>query len=161
MKLCCIGKFALTSALMAYASLASAECETVKQCAQEAVEAAKAAQVALNASVPTGAVVAFDLKKCSSGWSEYDRAYGRFVRGIDRRRPYTDPDGERNPGDWQDEAFKAHHHTVANTAGGEWPHGDDGGGSHLGALQPSRNTSTVGGKETRPKNVALLYCRRN
>jgi hypothetical protein len=160
-KLLGITTLAQMSILFACASAAIADCETVKQCAQEAVEAAKAAQVALNASVPTGAVVAFDLKKCPPGWSEYERAYGRFVRGIDRHRPYADPGGERNPGDWQDEAFKSHHHTVANTAGGEWPHGDDGNGSHLGALTPSRDTSTVGGDETRPKNVALLYCRRN
>ena len=55
------------------ASLARAECDTVQQCAQQAVEAAKAAQVALNNSVPSGAVVAFDLNKCPSGWSEWPR----------------------------------------------------------------------------------------
>ncbi len=33
-------------------------------------------------SVPTGAVMAFDLTSCPSGWSEYTALRGRFVRGV-------------------------------------------------------------------------------
>ena len=151
-----------------YSTSVYSECSTVSECATEAMIAAQAAQAAAQAAqkalidaLPVGAVIAFDLDKCPKGWSEYKPAYGRFVRGVDRGRPKIDPQGERKAGHVQEDQLKSHYHTVANTAGGEWPHGDDGRGSHLGALQPSRNTSPYGGHETRPKNVALLYCRCN
>ncbi len=42
----------------------------------------------------TGAVIPFEETKCPNGWDVYTKAYGRFIRGIDRGDvPNNDPDG--------------------------------------------------------------------
>ena len=51
-----------------------------------------------------GAVIAFDLEKCPEGWAEYQAAYGRFIRGLDRGASRTDPDGQRAVGSIQRDA---------------------------------------------------------
>jgi len=63
------------------------------------------------ASLPRGAVVAFNSNTCPSGWREYSRAYGRFIRGIDKADSGIDPDGRREVGSIQNEQFLAHTHT--------------------------------------------------
>lgn len=141
----------------AVANNSHAACQTIEQCAQEAVSAAKAAQDALARAVPSGAVIAFDLKECPAGWSEYEKAHGRFIRGIDRGDPKTDPQGERQPGSLQEDLLKSHTHTHKAPR-----HYNSGAGGHARAKPDgSGTTSATGGAETRPKNVALLYCRRN
>ena len=142
---------------LAFANNSYAECQTIEQCAQEAVSAAKAAQDALARAVPSGAVIAFDLASCPAGWSEYEKAHGRFIRGIDRGDPITDPQGERKPGSLQEDLLKSHTHTHKAPRGF-----NSGAGNHARAKPDSTGTtSATGGAETRPKNVALLYCRRN
>ena len=51
----------------------------------------------------------------------------------------------------------SHAHIVPNMPQGSYGQGDPGGGSHLGGLVQGA-TGYAGGPETRPKNVALLYC---
>lgn len=120
--------------------------------------------------VPSGAVMAFNLQSCPPGWAEYVEAYGRFVRGIDRSGNTIDPEGERVAGHLQDDAFASHKHTSPHptNAGGndlfgegpvlfgaEYEPGNDADGDER------RNyTSPEGGAETRPKNVALLFCQK-
>ena len=113
-------------------------------------------------SVPNGAVMTFDRKTCPPHWTEYEPAYGRFIRGIDRSGRGIDPDGMRAPGSIQNEDFLAHSHTrprgVYNAMGGpdaSWvAHARFLGYGH--AKPPA--TGKSGGIETRPDNVALLYC---
>src|SRR5690606_8848693 len=74
--------------------------------------------------VPSGAVMAFDLSDCPSGWSEYTPARGRFIRGIDNGAG-NDPDGTRTAGATQDDAFQDHIHTLeiysgTPISGGNW-----------------------------------------
>ena len=124
------------------------------------------------APVPSGAVMAFDLAKCPDEWNEYERAYGRFIRGIDKSDSPVDPKGRRGPGDIQNEAFKAHQHETPHAVvdSGQVPGMGDGGGvvmakgkgayvgfsySKYGTIPP---TTHAGDRETRPDNVALLYC---
>ncbi len=97
-------------------------------------------------------VVAFNSKKCPKGWEEYQKAYGRFIRGIDRLGSL---DPGREIGSEQDDSFKSHVHS---TEAGEVTLG--GNGTRTGRPQQSGNleTGSKGGSETRPKNVALLYC---
>ena len=114
------------------------------------------------AAMPRGAVLAFNGQSCPAGWNEYIPAYGRFIRGIDKSNSGTDPDGMRKPGSHQNEQFGSHSHTR--------PRGvyDAGGGSDSAWVAHSRhfayghdsppNTGNTGGSETRPDNVALLYC---
>ncbi|MCY4109183.1 MAG: hypothetical protein OXG11_09165 [Chloroflexi bacterium] len=112
--------------------------------------------------LPTGTVVAFNRNEYPSGWKDYAPAYGRFIRGIDKADSGIDPDKGREIGSIQNEQFLAHTHTR--------PRGvyDAGGGSDASWVDHARHfgyghakppeTGTTGGKETRPDNVALLYC---
>lgn len=113
--------------------------------------------------IPSGAIVAFNEDDCPvDGWSEYKPAYGRFLRGIDKDAK-TDPDGTRHAGAPQDDQFKAHEHAYIDSRA-ELP-----AGIHAGEVRsnPGHNidregmTAAVGGEETRPKNVAVLYCVKN
>ncbi|MCZ8323112.1 MAG: hypothetical protein O9296_16260 [Novosphingobium sp.] len=153
--------------------------------------------------VPTGAVMAFDLTACPSGWSEYTAARGRFLRGIDNGAG-NDPAGTRAPGDIQADALGSHLHSVdppntATTTNGSHVHGlNDGSGGGVTGFGTSYvgnaagftvqawmgwyhtyiamaaagdhshtvdigafNSANTGSTETRPKNVAVLFCRKN
>lgn len=82
---------------------------------------------------------------------------GEFVRGWDDGRGV---DSGRGFGTAQADEFEAHYHDVrTNSATGS---GTGGGGyfisdAGVGALERTRATPS-GGSETRPRNVALLYC---
>jgi microcystin-dependent protein len=136
-------------------------------------------------TVPTGAVMAFARQTPPSGWLECDGALvsrttynalftaigiafgagdgvntfklpdlrGEFPRGWDHGRG-VDPG--RTFGSAQLDDFKSHTHSynvsIADTNGfalGELTHGEVG---------VPANTGATGGTETRPRNVALLYC---
>lgn len=123
-------------------------------------------------NIPAGAVMAFDLATCPAGWSEYAPARGRFLRGIDNGAG-NDPDGTRAPGHAQADAFQHHTHNVnfaAATPGNAnaylspariiFARQGDGSPSH----SESPGSSVASGRvaaETRPKNVAVLYCRKS
>lgn len=110
----------------------------------------------------TGSVIAFNLSSCPNGWQEYQPAYGRFIRGIDKSGNKIDPDSIRTPGTLQNEDLKKHNHTLtlAGRSGNKafinhppaWGYDDS-----VGAPSTASSNET-GGEETRPKNVALLYC---
>lgn len=126
-----------------------------------------------DAAVPSGAVLSFDLAACPSGWSEYIPARGRFVRGIDPTGA-SDPDGVRTAGNVQADDFRAHSHhvpafDVSNTAAfvindssGDQIVSSDNLPPSYGEFRTTRySTASSGGTETRPVNVALLYCRKD
>ncbi len=60
----------------------SAPCRNTAECAQKAVEAANEAKRIYASIVPSGAVMAFDLESCPSGWDSYGPATGRFILGA-------------------------------------------------------------------------------
>jgi hypothetical protein len=113
-------------------------------------------------AVPAGAVMAFNLSSCPAGWSEYAPARGRFIRGIDNGAG-NDPSGTRAAGNIQNDALQEHIHYQA--VAGEV---SSGSGSRRGITQSpgTSNDGSMGSSgavgnfatETRPKNVALLYC---
>jgi len=118
---------------------------------------------------PKGTVAAFDLNKCPIGWEEYERAYGRFIRGIDKSGKAVDPEGLRKKGSRQEDDFNSHQHGYMDIY---WAESDGGfkeklAGSKTGTdwdnkgFQMPRDSKSAGGKETRPKNVSLLYCIKN
>jgi hypothetical protein len=128
-------------------------------------------------NVPAGAVIAFALTVCPAGWSEYTLARGRFLRGIDNGAG-NDPDGTRAPGSLQADAFQSHWHTVVMTVAPDKPQivphlpGDAGGGltgpanggnpwtslQARGLLSDGTNGVPRAANETRPENVAVLFC---
>lgn len=116
----------------------------------------------LDRLIPVGVVLPFDARQCPVGWEPYRPAFGRVVRGIDLDGK-LDPDGVREPGSLQADLFSAHSHEVVplafvhRTHGGP-PQEDMDPGNWGGYMQ--LRTNAVGGTETRSKNVALLYCKR-
>lgn len=123
----------------------------------------------VDATVPSGAVMTFDLTTCPSGWSEYQAARGRFVRGIDNGAG-NDPDGTRAPGNVQAEDWKSFSMLSENNSSG-YAHD-----LYMGKNFSYTGTRFFGGywsnpnsgirikwdnSEFRPENVALLYCRKD
>lgn len=124
---------------------------------EEAKAHAKAIQdqlTALRANL-RGVVIPFEAAQCPPDWRPYTKAYGRFIRGLDVSGG-TDPE-KRQPGSLQGDELKAHTHALRLPHERTYRGGDAGPGDHAGGLE-GRATSSVGGPETRPKNVALLYC---
>lgn len=118
---------------------------------------------------PPQVVMAFASELCPDGWKPYEKAFGRFIRGLDLNGN-TDPDGKREIGSLQDDSFKTHSHPYKDVyfmeawgdkgtdlgqdrAGNKGDHDTDNEPYQIG-----RTTSDTGGVETRPKNVTLLYC---
>lgn len=130
------------------------------------VDAAIAAAIAAlpaAASVPAGAVMAFNLSSCPSGWLAANGTAvaldlrGEFIRGLDSGRGV---DASRVLASAQSDLFKSHTHTfdALNSGGGVGSaaiaaSAGPGTGANYGAV-----TNATGGAETRPRNVALLYC---
>ncbi|MCG8424475.1 MAG: hypothetical protein MJE77_41815 [Proteobacteria bacterium] len=121
------------------------------------VQSLNATEIIRKVSLPSGAVLSFNRGRCPPGWREYGPAYGRFIRGIDRSGS-IDPDGVREVGSVQDDVLKKHSHTVSISRA-------DTKSVGRGLLPyfeqrnfPEVRTSTEGEGESRPKNVALLYC---
>ena len=137
---------------------------------------------AVSAAMPSGAVLPFAMSSAPTGWlkcngqtvsrTTYASLFaaigttfgagdgsttfalpdlrGEFVRGWDDGRGV---DSGRSFGSYQADMFKSHTHTAArgNTPGSDY---DDGTGYSVG----ESTTGATGGSETRPRNVALLYC---
>lgn len=76
---------------------------------------------------------------------------GEFIRGWSHEKP--DVDTERTFGSNQDDELKSHSHNyiIYSTAGGGTGAGTSWTGTGTAATDP------VGGSETRPRNVALMY----
>ncbi len=112
-------------------------------------------------SLAAGAVVAFDLQDCPEGWGKYEKAYGRFIRGIDPTGSTAiDPDGERDPGSLQPDKIIAHRHPFPQDLRAQRNEQTSLGyqRGHLGPPVGHTLDNEDGATETRPKNVALLFC---
>lgn len=141
-------------------------------------------------AAPEGAIMAFYLSACPSGWIAADGTNstpdlrGQFIRGLNSfgsaagTRADGNEDlngGARTLGDYQADAFQGHRHAAPsggtfninlgqtdvaigtpgsyrNTTTGTYTTDPVEGGSGFGASR----TAT----ETRPRNVALIYCMR-
>jgi hypothetical protein len=117
-------------------------------------------------TVPTGAVVPFNLSSCPSGWLPLDGISatpdmrGYFVRGLDTGGS-VDPG--RTLATLQQDQFQNHAHGVAGGTLGGTSAGTSGGS---GTNTPTGTSGIIvggassgnPGSETRPKNVSLLYC---
>ena len=148
-------------------------CGTVAECAQQAVQAALAAQQAAEATDAKikaltqrldkpGEVAAFAATSCPPPWTPYAPAAGRFVRGFDPQGA-NDPDGkDRTIGSTQLDSVGPHAHTMGNNGmdsqtnvNGDMRYPNFG---VLGGGAKKQTDTYNSGGETRPKNVALLYC---
>ena len=136
----------------------------------------EALQAAGSGSSPAGAVMAFYLTRCPTGWKPADGTNntpdlrGVFLRGMENfggQSSTRDPDrsGRSTLGSYQADAFGSHSHKInrdgSTPSGGgtKWSSGRifRGTTNKTSSDQNSTTTST-GSSETRPKNVALLFC---
>ena len=122
-------------------------------------------------SVPTGAVVAFDLPDgCPDGWSDFGDGAGRVVIGTGSRYPYRSSAGEAQV-TLGIEHLPTHRHTVEEF---EWgfdvdSDGDDrridvDNGRPRGIETGSLTTSSVGDGEAHenlPPYIVLHFCHKD
>ena len=118
-------------------------------------------------SVPVNGVVAFYSAACPTGWKAADGTNstpdlrGQFIRGINdfgsaagaRTDGNEDPDGLRVLGNLQQDEFEQHTHIQSRPGlvNGAW-------GTAERVNEQAGITGSTGGSETRPRNVALIYC---
>lgn len=125
--------------------------------------------------VPAGAIMSFYLSACPAGWILANGANGTpdlqgvFVRGTGTPVGYYDTSGSHGLGTKQEDAFQGHAHTMnVNVAGNPDGWGDYGRNywnNNWASSGPASSDPVIGSygavrpaTETRPKNVALLYC---
>jgi len=134
-------------------------------------------------AAPEGAVMAFYLADCPEGWTVADGTNGtpdlrgRFIRGMDNMgvgAANVDPQSAlRTLGHEQMDAFQGHWHDIRNSNGGGWmPASQITMNSAADLVQlnaglsvrdPIADASGIAPRtstETRPRNVALIYCMR-
>ncbi len=148
----------------------SAECTSAAECAQEAVETAAQTKSLLEIMIPKGAIMAFNLNSCPTGWDNFEAANGRFLRGIDLENKNIDPDGVRKAGSIQDDRFQNHSHSMdsvqssAHAPGGRGGHGYQAGPQGYNVARTNAVAADADvrqdSRETRPKNVAVTFCYR-
>lgn len=127
------------------------------------VDAAITTGVGGISAIPSGAVMAFNLSSCPSGWLAANGTAvaldlrGEFIRGLDSGRGV---DASRTLASAQSDLLKSHAHTFTalNSGGGVGAStfAANAGPGTGGAV--TATTDATGGAETRPRNVALLYC---
>lgn len=129
-------------------------------------------------AAPEGAIVAFYLAACPTGWVATDGTNstpdlrGYFVRARDPGNATgRDPDGDRTIGNTQTDAFQGHRHNYSpngwklSEAGGIQENPGAGLNQHgtltiLDPITDGTNGTPRTANETRPENVALTYCMR-
>jgi hypothetical protein len=127
-------------------------------------------------AAPSGGVLAFDLPQCPEGWSKYELAVGRFIRGLD---PNV---GERRIGSTQEDAFQGftfgegekrlrfsrtmttsdapNGYSSMQSTGIYGANPAFGSTVDVAFITDGKNGDPRVADETRPKNVGLLYCKR-
>jgi microcystin-dependent protein len=82
---------------------------------------------------------------------------GQFVRGWNHGRTTGgDTEVNRGIGTSQMDEFKSHTHEYLGKVNGNYPF--DAWNGYDGTGMVDQTTSATGGSETRPKNIALVYC---
>lgn len=143
---------------------------------------------ALRSSTPVGAILPFPKAEVLAGYLELDgsvhssAAYpdlssylgttynkggepegyfrlpdyrGEFLRGWDHGRGV---DAGRVLGSLQADEFKAHSHMVPNNPANSQSGGSQDGGEGNGGYYEGSRTALEGGAETRPRNLAVMWC---
>ncbi|MBN1306446.1 MAG: hypothetical protein JXA18_00915 [Chitinispirillaceae bacterium] len=95
----------------------------------------------------------------ATGKSNIPDLRGVFLRGInsDRSGTLSDPDGEREAGSSQADAFKSHNHSRMQFVSGATNSGTWGVLDNTDRGHSTTSSSSTGGAETRPRNVAVYW----
>ncbi len=132
-------------------------------------------------AAPSGAILAFNLSACPSGWIAADGTNGTpdlrgvFVRGLNDFGTGTRADGNQDPAgarallSFQNDAFQGHRHQTlshwynqvgAGAQGGAGINLDDSSHNTIDPVSDGTNGTPRTATETRVKNVGLIYCQR-
>ncbi|HEX7893378.1 MAG TPA: hypothetical protein VF447_04240 [Terriglobales bacterium] len=112
----------------------------------------------------SSSVLGFAADQCPQGWTQYEPAQGRFLRGIAPKViDGGDPDGQRKAGAYQGDALGRHSHSSAGNIiidAGRMNQSNVPAriGADYAFTTAIAKTTTDGGDETRPRNVAVLFC---
>lgn len=127
--------------------------------------------VGTDAGIPSGAVMAFNLSACPTGWSGLAGAAGRFIVGVGSNGTNSYALGVSGGADARTltvAQLPPHSHTVTDTyPGGSPPVIQTAAGFSGLAINGGsavRTTSSVGSGsaiDMRPAYLALLYCQKN
>ncbi|MBN1578663.1 MAG: hypothetical protein JW913_19015 [Chitinispirillaceae bacterium] len=95
----------------------------------------------------------------ATGKSNIPDLRGVFLRGINggKSGAFSDPDGEREAGSAQADAFKSHTHSLRQYTSGATNTGTWGVLDNTDRGYSATSTGSIGGPETRPKNVAVYW----
>ena len=130
-------------------------------------------QDCVTSSVFSGMISPFNLTTCPTGWKPADGTNGtpdlrgQFIRGLNDFGTGVRNDGKQDPenrslGSYQSDEFKSHTHSTVQMIGDNNVDGVDSTTTHSGDHHnEARETGATGGNETRPKNIALIYCVKN
>ena len=79
---------------------------------------------------------------------------GEFIRGFDNGRG---ADSGRGLGSYQAHSYQSHNHTVPSHQGSAYQAYRNMGGQASAGVVANETTSSRGGSETRPRNIAMIY----
>lgn len=121
---------------------------------------------ALNATRESlaNSVVGFASDRCPEGWAQFEPAQGRFLRGIAPQKTDSgDPDGLRKAGSYQADALGRHAHksagnVIVDALAMSQSNVPTAGGNTYAFTTKVADTTTDGADETRPRNVAVMFC---
>lgn len=123
----------------------------------------KTSEAALLISSLSKSVIAFRQQDCPDGFEPYTAAYGRFIRGLDKggEDGKGTLDIERALESLQDSQNKKHRHGMLKVYNGDNHRASKEGNDRENVTireTEVKKTYYSGGSESRPANVALLYC---
>lgn len=168
------------AALISFGALTALAAQSLNVFSAGDLISASALNTNFQIAAPEGAVMAFYLSACPSGWVAADGTgsipdlRGVFLRGMDDFGTAAgargiDADGSRALGNFQNDAFQGHYHGTRLQSvtplfaagvvysGADWTFTPN----NLAPTGPpidGGNGTPRTGNETRPKNIALLFC---
>ncbi len=120
---------------------------------------------------PIGSIMAFDLAICPAWWLPADGVAatpdlrGEFIRGwhsgmTGRQVSPTNTTVSSAVGSWQEDMFRSHSHTTDNFNPSGWWRNSDGFTRWMSGMGGTITSNATWWSETRPRNIALLYCKK-
>ena len=145
--------------LLGFTDDSQAACESVKDCAQEAVDNAKIAIDTMKKLIPPGAVMAFNLEQCPAGWKTFEAGRGRYILGLPVNGSLGSTVGTELT-DKENRAAGRHEHSfnfITEASGYRKGRGNKAGHSHAGKKSKTEENKDI--KEgTIAPYVQLLLC---
>src|ERR1700722_18052850 len=154
--------------------------EEIQKLREDVTSQIQSLNIQVQKVAPSESVSAFALKTCPMGWSPYQPAAGRFVRGVDATHSLESLEEDAFQGHtfgdssdrgpllfrWSPTLYiiEATNGAVPKYSAGLWPDRDMSAGTratNAKIVSDGPNGPPRVANETRPKNVSLLYCKKD